>query len=94
MARARLISALTAFSVTLLTLVPNALADTHQTGGQGFYGETTDKVITNAMFLTIIFFPTIIIIFSLIQWRLDKRKHGKLIQKKRHEQNADWRGGW
>ena len=94
MRRARLISALTAFSVTLLTLAPTALADTHQTGGQGFYGETTDKVITNAMFLTIIFFPTIIIIFSLIQWRLDKRKHAREDAVKAREASADWRGGW
>jgi hypothetical protein len=94
MRRARLISAFTAFTVTLLTLAPSALADTHQTGGQGFYGETTDKVITNAMFLTIIFFPTIIIIFSLIQWRLDKRKHARMDAAKRREANVDWRGGW
>jgi len=94
MRRARLISALTAFSVTLLTLAPTALADTHQTGGQGFYGETTDKVVTNAMFLTIIFFPTIIIIFSLIQWRLDKRKHARMDAAKRRAANVDWRGGW
>ena len=30
------------------------------------------------MFLTIIFFPTVIVIFSLIQWRLDKRKHARM----------------
>ena len=94
MRRARLISALTAFTVTLLTLAPTALAHIHQTGGQGFYGETTDKVITNAMFLTIIFFPTIIIIFSLIQWRLDKRKHARMDAAKRRAANVDWRGGW
>jgi hypothetical protein len=29
-------------------------------------------VVTNAMFLVIIFFTTIIVIFSLIQWRPDK----------------------
>src|SRR2546423_2540100 len=89
MRRARLISALTVLSVTLLTLAPNALADTHQTGGQGLYGETTDKVITNAMFLTIIFFPTIIIIFSLIQWRLGKRKHAPMGAAKRRQANGD-----
>ena len=94
MRRARLISAFTAFAVALLTLAPSALADTHQTGGQGFYGETTDKVITNAMFLTIIFFPTVILLFSLIQWRLDKRKHARMDAARRREANVDWRGGW
>ncbi|HEY1511491.1 MAG TPA: hypothetical protein VGF93_20955 [Solirubrobacteraceae bacterium] len=92
MRRTTLISALTAFSVTLLTLAPDALA--RQTGGEGFYGQTTDKVITNAMFLTIIFFPTLILVFSLIQWRLDKRKHARMDAAKRRAANADWRGGW
>src|SRR6059058_4931297 len=56
MRRAKLISCLTAFTVTLLIVAPEALA--RQTGGEGFYGETSDKSITNAMFLVIIFFPT------------------------------------
>jgi hypothetical protein len=63
-------------------------------GGQGFYGETSDKVITNAMFLTIIFFPTVVVIFTLIQWRLDKRKHARLAASRRRAASADWRGGW
>ena len=92
MRRTRLISALTAFSVTLLTLAPDALA--RQTGGEGFYGQTTDKVITTAMFLAILFFPTLILVFSLIQWRLDKRKHARMDAAKRRAANADWRGGW
>ena len=57
-------------------------------------GETTDKVITNAMFLVIMFFPTVIIVFSLIQWRLEKRKHARMDAAKRRAANADWRGGW
>jgi hypothetical protein len=92
MRRARFISALTAFSLALLVLAPSALA--RQTGGQGFYGQTTDKVITNAMFLAILFFPTVILVFSLIQWRLDKRKHARMDAAKRRAANADWRGGW
>jgi preprotein translocase subunit SecG len=92
MRRARFISALTAFSVALLVLAPSALA--RQTGGEGFYGQTTDKVITNAMFLLILFFPTVILVFSLIQWRLDKRKHERMDAAKRRAANADWRGGW
>ena len=92
MRRARFITTLTTITVTLLVLAPDALA--RQTGGEGFYGQTTDKVITNAMFLTILFFPTIIIIFSLIQWRLDKRKHARMDAAKRRAANADWRGGW
>ena len=40
------------------------------------------------------FFPTVIIILSLLQWRLDKRKHARMAAAKRRAANADWRGGW
>jgi hypothetical protein len=91
-ARNRFALSCLALAVILMTVAPGAFA--RDDGGQGWYGETNDKTITMAMFIVIAFFPTVILLFSLIQWRLDKRKHGKLIQKKRHEQNADWRGGW
>jgi len=93
MRRTRIIAALVVFSVTLLTAAPVAWAG-ESGGGQGWYGETNDKVITNAMFITIAFFPTIILIFSLIQWRLEKRKHAKMDAAKRRARSADWRGGW
>jgi uncharacterized membrane protein YidH (DUF202 family) len=93
MRRARIATALLAAGVTLLTLAPDALAKASH-GGEGWYGETNDVVITNAMFLTIIFFPTIIVILSLIQWRLDKRKHARLRAAKARAANVDWRGGW
>jgi hypothetical protein len=92
MRRTRIMAALFTLAVTLLTLAPDALA--RDNGGQGWYGETNDKVITNAMFLTIIFFPTLILVLSLIQWRLDKRKHARMDAAKRRAANADWRGGW
>ena len=38
------------------------------------YGETNDKVVTNAGFFLIAFFPTFVLVISLIMWRLDKRK--------------------
>jgi peptidoglycan biosynthesis protein MviN/MurJ (putative lipid II flippase) len=85
-------AALLVFVVTLLTLAPPALA--RATGGEGWYGETTDKSVTNAMFLTIAFFPVLITVFSLIQSRLDKRKHARMDAAKRRAANADWRGGW
>jgi uncharacterized membrane protein len=92
MSRARIMIFLTVTTVTLLALVPDALA--RDNGGQGWYGETNDKVITNGMFLVIIFFPTLILVLSLIQWRLDKRKHAKTDAAKRRATNVDWRGGW
>ena len=75
-----------------LVLAPAALA--HAGGGEGFYGPTTDQSITTAMFLVIAFFPTVIVLFSLIQWRLDKRKHARMDAAKRRAANVDWRGGW
>jgi uncharacterized membrane protein len=90
--RTRIITALTVFTVTLLTFAPAAFASADD--GQGLYGETNDKVITNAMFLTIIFFPVLIVVFSLIQWRLEKRKHSRMDAAKRRAANVDWRGGW
>jgi len=93
MRRTRIMTALLVFTVTLLSAAPAAWAG-ESGGGQGWYGETNDKVITNAMFITIAFFPAIILIFSLIQWRLDKRKHAKMDTAKRRDANVDWRGGW
>ena len=92
MRRARIIAVLLIAAIALLALAAPALATSHS--GEGWYGETNDIVITNAMFLTIIFFPTVIVLLSLIQWRLDKRKHARMDAAKRRAANADWRGGW
>jgi hypothetical protein len=93
MRRARIFAALLTVSITALAFAAPALAGTAHSG-EGWYGETNDVVITNAMFLTIIFFPTVIVVFSLIQWRLDKRKHARMDAAKARTANADWRGGW
>ena len=94
MRRARLIAAFTTFSVLALSFAPSAFAHAHVHGGQGWYGETTDPIITNMMFITIAFFPTVIIAFSLIQWFLGKRKHARYDAEKARSVSADWRGGW
>jgi hypothetical protein len=75
----------------LLLLAPVALA---HDGGQGFYGETNDKVVTNAGFILIIFFPMLALLLSLLQWRLDKRKEARLAAKRARALSAEWRGGW
>ena len=92
MRRTRTISAMLVFGFTMLTVAPAALAAAN--GGEGSYGETTDPAITSTMFIVIAFFPTVILVFSLIQWRLDKRKHARMAAAKRRAANADWRGGW
>ena len=90
--RARIMIALTMFVGTLLTFAPAALA--HANGGQGWWGETTDQQVTSVMFGVIAFFPTVVVVFSIIQWRLDKRKHAREDAMRARESSADWRGGW
>lgn len=92
MRRARAFCAVVAFMATMLATTSAAAA--HAYGGEGWYGETSDKTITSTMFIVIAFFPTIIILFSLLQWRLDKRKHAKMDAAKRRSASLDWRGGW
>lgn len=87
----RLFVSLTTFTVLLLALAPSALATND---GRGFYGATDDKVVTKAGFILIIFFPTFVLIMSLIQWRLDKRKYARKAAQKAHSANGAWRGGW
>src|SRR5215218_10800611 len=77
----------------LLVLVPVALASAPN-GGQGTYGEADDKVVTNAGFIVIAFFPTLILLLSLLQWRLDKRRDARKAAAKRRGASADWSGGW
>jgi preprotein translocase subunit YajC len=65
-------------------------------GGQGTYGETNDKVVTNAGFILIAFFPLFIATMSLLQWRLEKRKDRRKAAAKslRSGDTARLRGGW
>jgi len=92
--RIRFIVALTVFAVLLLVFAPGAFAEVRDHGGQGWAGETSDAMITDVMFFTIAFFPAVIVAFSLLQWRLDKRKHGREDAQRAREKSADWRGGW
>jgi preprotein translocase subunit SecG len=90
--RTKLALGLFAASAWLLVSAPMAFA--RADGGEGFYGETNDRVITNTMFITIAFFPVLIVVFSLIQSRLDKRKHRRMDAAAHRASNVDWRGGW
>jgi hypothetical protein len=88
----RLPAALTVCLVALLALAPAALA---HDAGQGWYGEANDKVVTNAGFILILFFPLFVLVMSLLQGALDRRKERR---KKAHKALAGderaWRGGW
>ena len=83
-------------TVALLAIsAPLALAsgDGHD-GGEGLYGETTDKVVTNAGFIIIAAFPALIFILSAIMWTLEKRKDARKRAAKARTARADMRGGW
>jgi preprotein translocase subunit SecG len=88
--RCLLAAGLTAL-VSLALLAPAAIA---HDGGQGLYGETDDKVVTNAGFILIIFFPLFILLMSLLQARLDKRKEARKAAHQAGEASGEPRGGW
>ena len=81
------ISVLLAVTATLVVAAPVFAHD----GGEGWWGETDDRVVTNAGFILIIFFPLFVFVMSLIQWRLEKRKDLRKAAAKRRAQAP---GGW
>ena len=88
----RLLAALPVTAVTLLVLAPAALA---HDGGEGWYGETDDKVVTNAGFILIVFFPVFVFLMSMLQGHLEKRKERrKKVHKSLAGEQQTWRGGW
>ena len=80
--------------LTLALLAAAAPAAVAHDGGEGLWGETNDKVITNAGFILIAFFPLFVLFASLLQWRLDKRKEARKRAAKARAARADVRGGW
>lgn len=81
------ISALLAVSTLLVMAAPVLAHD----NGEGWWGETNDRVVTNAGFILIIFFPLFIFVVSMVQWRLEKRKDLRKAAAKRRALDA---GGW
>jgi hypothetical protein len=75
----------------LLVLASAALA---HDGGQGTYGEASDKVITNFGFVVIALFPLVALFGSLLQGRLEKRKQARKAAAKARSSAPEWRGGW
>jgi hypothetical protein len=86
--------ALTTSVLTLALLAMTAPAALAHDGGEGWWGETNDKVITNAGFILIAFFPLFILVMSLLQWKLEKRKDARKRAAKARVARADVRGGW
>jgi hypothetical protein len=82
----------------LALAAPVALATeagtTGHDGGEGLWGETNDKVITNAGFALIAGIPLLILVLTLIQTSLDRRKDRRLAAAKARRARQDLRGGW
>jgi hypothetical protein len=85
------------FALTALALAlgaPAALAAEGHDAGEGWWGETNDKIVTNAGFIIIAAFPLLILTLSLLQHHLDKRKDARKAAAKARHARADLRGGW
>ena len=81
------ISAVLAITAVLVAATPVLAHD----NGEGWWGETDDRVVTNAGFILIVFFPLFIFFVSLLQWRLEKRKDRRKAEAKAA---AKAQGGW
>ena len=73
MTRARILLGTVATLVGSLVLAAPAIAK----GGGGTYGKYDDKVVTNFGFGLIIFFTVLVIVLSLAQSLLERRKRSK-----------------
>ena len=75
----------------LLWSAPVAVA---HDGGEGYYGQTDDKVVTIAGFCLILFFPVFVFSMSKLQGHLERRKHARLEAAKERARRPEWNRGW
>lgn len=73
-------AALVGAVVLLLLMAPAALAE----NGEGLAGRVTDKTVTFFCFGVIAFFAAFVIVMSLIQERLEKRKEERKFDLQRY----------
>jgi hypothetical protein len=88
-------TAILTIAILLMTAAP-ALAE-YEAGhdaGEGWYGITNDKVVTNAGFILIAAFPLLIFLLSMLQMTLDKRKERRKKAAKARAGAPEWSGGW
>ncbi|HYC82917.1 MAG TPA: hypothetical protein VEB65_14065 [Solirubrobacterales bacterium] len=75
----RTAAALLSAFLLLLVTAPAALAD----NGEGWAGSTTDKTVTFFCFGVIAFFAILVIVASLIQGKLERRKERRRLDLER-----------
>jgi hypothetical protein len=83
-------TAILTIAVLLATAAPALAHD----GGEGWYGVTNDKIVTNAGFIVIGTFPLLIFLLSMLQHTLDKRKDRRKKAAKARAGSPEWSGGW
>ncbi|HEX8120572.1 MAG TPA: hypothetical protein VF549_04820 [Solirubrobacteraceae bacterium] len=83
-------TAILTIAVLLTTAAPALAHD----GGEGWYGVTNDKIVTNAGFIVIGTFPLLIFLLSMLQHTLDKRKDRRKKAAKARAHAPEWSGGW
>lgn len=86
-------TAILTLSILLMTAAP-AMAESGHDGGEGWYGLTNDKVVTNAGFILIAAFPLLIFLLSMLQITLDRRKERRKKAAKARAGSPEWSGGW
>ena len=59
---------------TLLLAAPALASEAGHDGGEGWWGLTNDKIITNAGFLVIGGLPILVFLLSILQGILERRK--------------------
>lgn len=75
----RTLAALISILAAMLVAAPMALAD----NGVGLAGPTTDKTVTFFCFGVIAFFVVLVVVMSLIQGKLEKRKERRRVDLER-----------
>ena len=87
-------TAILTLGILLVTAAPVLASGPGHDGGEGWYGLTNDKIITNAGFLIIGGLPLLIFLLSLLQYSLDRRKERRKQAAKLRSASPQWRGGW
>ncbi|CAB4861161.1 MAG: hypothetical protein F2799_00915 [Actinobacteria bacterium] len=73
-------------------IAPTAFA--RISGGEGTYGATNDKVVTNFGFAIILLLPLLLAVLSVLQRRSEDREHEHLEAQSHRADLAEWQGGW
>jgi hypothetical protein len=87
-------TAILTLAIVLVTAAPALASGQGHDGGEGWYGLTNDKVVTNAGFILIAAFPLLIFLLSMAQHLLDQRKERRKKAAKARAGAREWSGGW